>query len=76
MSLAIASALIAPAAWAQDAAPVGEAKTLGGLTVTARKREETLQEVPISITACSPEAGARGHVEDLCELDAQVPIGP
>ncbi|MGH8080730.1 MAG: TonB-dependent receptor, partial [Lysobacter sp.] len=73
LSLAIAAALVAPAAWAQDAAPTSDAKTLGGLTVTARKREETLQEVPVSITAFTPEALDRLNIEDLSDLDAQVP---
>ncbi|WP_363797319.1 TonB-dependent receptor [Lysobacter firmicutimachus] len=75
LSLAIAGALLAPAAWAQDAAPAAqaEAKTLGGLTVTARKREETLQEVPVAITAFTPEALDRLNVEDLSDLDALVP---
>ncbi|RPE81436.1 TonB-dependent receptor [Vulcaniibacterium tengchongense] len=79
LSIAIACALVAPAAWAQDApsaqeAPAHrEATTLGGVTVTARKREETLQEVPVAVTAFTPEALDRLNVEDLSDLDAQVP---
>ena len=37
-----------------------EATTLAGLTVTAQKREEALQDVPISITALA-RAAAAGH---------------
>ena len=80
LSLAIAGALMAsaaPAAWAQDTAAgepgVDEARTLGAVTVTARKREETLQEVPVAVTAFTPEALDRLGVEDLGDLDAQVP---
>ena len=80
LSLAIAGALMAsaaPAAWAQDTAAaepaVDETRTLGAVTVTARKREETLQEVPVAVTAFTPEALDRLGVEDLSDLDAQVP---
>lgn len=76
LSLAIACALLAPTAWAQDAAPAAEgdqAKTLGSVTVTARKREETLQEVPVAVTAFTADSLDRLNVEDLSDLDAQVP---
>ncbi|RZA37362.1 MAG: TonB-dependent receptor [Lysobacteraceae bacterium] len=76
LSLAIACTLLAPAAWAQDAAPaesVSEATTLDKITVTARKREETLQEVPIAVTAFTPETLDKLNVQDLADLDAQVP---
>uniref|UniRef100_UPI003980DC61 TonB-dependent receptor plug domain-containing protein n=1 Tax=Salmonella sp. s59311 TaxID=3159715 RepID=UPI003980DC61 len=53
--------------------PPTEATTLGGVTVTARKREETLQEVPVAVTAFTPEALDRLAVDDLGDLDAQVP---
>lgn len=77
LSLAIACALLAPPAWAQTAGPSQdaetEAKTLGAVTVTARKREETLQEVPVAVTAFTPESLDRLAVDDLGDLDAQVP---
>lgn len=77
LSLAIACALVAPVAWAQDAAsaqqPAADATTLGGVTVTARKREETLQEVPVAVTAFTADALDRLAIEDLGDLDAQVP---
>ncbi|HZH43789.1 MAG TPA: TonB-dependent receptor [Lysobacter sp.] len=79
LSLAIACALLASPAWAQStdaAAQSGsdaEATTLGSVTVTARKREETLQEVPVAVTAFTPEALDRLAVDDLGDLDAQVP---
>ncbi len=79
LSLAIACSLLAPAAWAQQAAPAqgaeatSEATTLDKITVTARKREETLQEVPIAVTAFTPETLDKLNIQDLADLDAQVP---
>jgi len=77
LSLAIGCILLAPAAWAQEAAPAAEAAsdatTLDKITVTARKREETLQEVPIAVTAFTPETLDKLNVQDLADLDAQVP---
>ncbi|HET6783678.1 MAG TPA: TonB-dependent receptor plug domain-containing protein, partial [Pseudoxanthomonas sp.] len=77
LSLAIGCILLAPSAWAQEAAPaaetVSEATTLDKITVTARKREETIQEVPIAVTAFTPETLDKLNVQDLADLDAQVP---
>ncbi|HWU71194.1 MAG TPA: TonB-dependent receptor [Pseudoxanthomonas sp.] len=79
LSLAIAGMLVSPAAWAQDAAATdggdkaSEAKTLDSVKVTARKREETLQEVPVAVTAFTPESLEKLNVRDLGDLDAQVP---
>ena len=81
LSLAIACVLLAPPAAfaqgaAQDTAPPAtgvDATTLGGITVTARKREETLQDVPVAVTAFTAESLDRLNVEDLSDLDAQVP---
>mgnify|MGYP006266709003 CR=1 FL=1 len=58
------------AAWAQDddneedGAQNEEATDLGAVQVTARRREETLRDVPISITAVSGE-----QLEDVGALD-------
>jgi len=76
LSLAIAMALVAPLAQAQEtsaAAQGEETTTLSGVTVTARKREETLQEVPVAVTAFTADALDQLNVEDLSDLDAQVP---
>ena len=83
LSFAIACALLAsPAAAsaqdaAQDAAPAAaegaKATTLGGVTVTARKREETLQDVPVAVTAFTAESLDRLNVQDISDLGAQVP---
>ncbi|QDH69864.1 TonB-dependent receptor [Marilutibacter alkalisoli] len=81
LSIAIACALLAPGAWAQDGAaaqggqpPATQASTtLDAVTVTARKREETLQEVPVAVTAFTADALDKLAVEDLSDLGAQVP---
>ncbi len=77
LTLALA-ALPAAQVLAQDQADVpdadkSEAAQLGTITVTARKREETLQEVPIAVTAFSAQKLDDFNVEDLSDLDAQVP---
>jgi len=82
LSLAIGGALLAAAlapAWAQDAGsrpavPSDRAPTtLESITVSARKREETLQEVPVAVTAFTPEAIDKLDIQDLGDLDEQVP---
>ncbi|SDQ38139.1 TonB-dependent receptor [Pseudoxanthomonas sp. CF125] len=77
LSLAIGCILLAPAAWAQEAAPAAEAAseatTLDKITVTARKREETLQDVPVAVTAFTPETLDKLNIQDIGDLDAQVP---
>ena len=78
LSLAIGCILLAPSAWAQESTTATEstarnATTLDVVTVTARKREETLQEVPVAVTAFTSEALDKLNVRDLGDLDAQVP---
>ena len=64
-------------ATAQDAATPAQdgpkTTTLEGIKVTARKREETLQEVPVAVTAFTADSLDKLNVEDLSDLDAQVP---
>ncbi|MGH8033042.1 MAG: TonB-dependent receptor, partial [Luteimonas sp.] len=77
LSLAvIVSLMTSPLAFAQDAppaAPQADPTTLDAITVTARKREETLQEVPVAVTAFTPETLDKLNVQDIGDLDAQVP---
>lgn len=77
LSLAVALGLSAPGAFAQDAgaAPAtgSSATTLDAVTVTARKREETLQDVPVAVTAFTAETIDKLNIEDIGDLDAQVP---
>lgn len=80
LSLAIGCVLLSsmPLAWAQDAAPATaspatNATTLDSVKVTARKREETLQDVPVAVTAFTAETLDKLAIEDIGDLDAQVP---
>ena len=71
------SMLASVPAFAQNAAAPADggkkATTLDAVKVTARKREETLQEVPVAVTAFTADALDKLNVEDLSDLDAQVP---
>ncbi|GAB3516286.1 TonB-dependent receptor [Pseudoxanthomonas daejeonensis] len=79
LSLAIGCVLVSPAlpALSQEAAeavqPQTRAVQLDTVTVTARKREETLQDVPVAVTAFTPETLDTLNIKDLGDLDAQVP---
>ena len=77
-SIAIAAALCVPqVALAQAAAPQdGASQDDGGLeeiVVTAQKRDEDLQRVPIAITAVSGEAIVARGINSTMELNAIVP---
>ena len=78
-ALAVSVLATAIPVFAQDAAaPAAPAEgqkttTLESIKVTARKREETLQEVPVAVTAFTADALDRLNVRDLSDLDAQVP---
>ncbi len=71
------SLLASVPAMAQEAAATDaggqKTTTLDSVKVTARKREETLQEVPVAVTAFTADALDKLNVEDLSDLDAQVP---
>ena len=78
LSLAIGCVLLAPAAWAQEptattAGKTDQATTLDAVTVTARKREETLQEVPVAVTAFTAERLDKLNIRDIGDLNGQVP---
>jgi iron complex outermembrane receptor protein len=73
LSLGALQAHAQDAAAPADEAAAGEATTLDAIQVTARKREETLQEVPVAVTAFTPEAIDKLNIQDLGDLDAQVP---
>jgi iron complex outermembrane recepter protein len=66
----------ANAAYAQTAAPADDAESTGGLeeiVVTAQKRAESAQDVPIAISAFSGEALSEGGVSALPQLATLVP---
>jgi len=77
LAIGLTLSLAAAHAQAQDpaaAAPTGSgAVTLDAVQVTARKREETLQEVPVAVTAFTAESLDKLNIRDLGDLGAQVP---
>ena len=77
MVLAIGSlsgALYAPAAHAQNTSPRGTAALMiEEITVTARKREESSQDVPLAITAYGSDQIEALKVRDLTNLSVGMP---
>ncbi|HEY0662453.1 MAG TPA: TonB-dependent receptor [Lysobacter sp.] len=82
LSLAVAAALGSLSAMptlAQEAAPASatqeeeEATTLSALVVTAQKREEAMQDVPISITALPEQLLLDTGVRDIKDMQVLVP---
>ena len=47
--------------------------TVGEIIVTAQKREQSLQDVPISITAISPDAIVANRIQDVRDLSGLAP---
>jgi len=75
LHFAILAALGAALPAAAQTAPAAEAQvtTLDVVKVTARKREETLQDVPVAVTALTAEQLDKLAVKDLSDLQGQVP---
>ncbi|MCL9983750.1 MAG: TonB-dependent receptor, partial [Erythrobacter sp.] len=57
---------------AAEAASASEADD-GQIIVTARRREERLIDVPLSVTALSGESLAQQGIQDLTQIAQQVP---
>lgn len=81
-ALALAGAcIIAQPARAQSqsqegAAPVDDQQArerMETVTVSARRREERLQDVPLAVTAFSAKALARANIQSLADLQERVP---
>ena len=82
MNRYIKTALLAGAAWsalsatavAQDVpAPTEEATSVGDIIVTARRREESLKDVPVAVTAYSAERLEAVGAIDITELTRTTP---
>ncbi len=70
----IALAVAAPTAVAQeDASGAEEDRRLSTVTVTATQRTESIQDVPIAVTALDPELLQRAGVADVTSLDSVAP---
>jgi iron complex outermembrane receptor protein len=66
------SASVLPVA-AQESSQALDTKTLEVVIVTAQRREEKLQDVPIAVTAVSHDMLARRNAVDLSDLPGAVP---
>ena len=64
----VLGSLCAPMALAQDADEAATPRTLGTVTVTAQKREQTLQDVPVAVSVVGQEQIAKAQVLDLSDL--------
>jgi iron complex outermembrane receptor protein len=73
-SLAIAVSTISTAALAQDAGDaVDDSSGANEIVVTAQKRDERLQDVPIAVTAFTPDQLTQSGISDVLELAAVTP---
>jgi iron complex outermembrane receptor protein len=71
---ALSLPLAAPAAAQTPSRQVAQAGTmLEEIVVTARRREENLQSVPIAITAFTPEALQKNDIRNVADLEQAVP---
>ncbi|MEN1940658.1 TonB-dependent receptor [Luteimonas sp. MJ246] len=78
LSLAIVVALAAPALHAQDSAPAqaqpaSSATDLDAITVTARRRVESIQDVPVAVSAFGEEELKDLQASDVSGLQGAVP---
>ena len=73
-ALALSAAIsIAPSAVAQDADDAGDARRLNTVTVSATKRDETLQDVPVSVGAVPGDVIAKIGATDISDLTTYIP---
>jgi iron complex outermembrane receptor protein len=73
-TISIASLSVGSAAFAQDNTPqASDAADDNVIVVTATKREQTLEEVPISVSVTTAESIERSQVRDLIDLQTLVP---
>ncbi|HKQ83956.1 MAG TPA: TonB-dependent receptor [Steroidobacteraceae bacterium] len=68
-------ALPAPSAWAQadSQSPTDNDSSLEEILVTARKRQESLQTVPLSVSAVTGDQLVAGGVKGMADINQSVP---
>lgn len=72
--LALAAAMLPGTAMAQGTAPAADADTgIAEIVVTAQRREENLQDVPISVSAFGAKQIAEKGLTDVSRLEGLVP---
>ncbi|MEY4255322.1 MAG: hypothetical protein RLZZ141_549, partial [Pseudomonadota bacterium] len=70
---AIAVAAVAMPAFAQEAAPAKGGSILEELVVTAQKREEAIQDVPIAVSAFSQDSLEKAKIDGGPNLQLAIP---
>jgi iron complex outermembrane receptor protein len=69
----LAMAMSAAPAWAQSAAPTDEATEVLEVVVTAQKREERLQDVPVAVSVASGDQLEQQNIGNIDQLKLIVP---
>src|SRR5258708_11622985 len=69
--LAVSGAVVTGSSWAQQ--PAANQQVLTEIIVTAQKREQNIQDVPISVIALSAQQLKDGGVTDIKNLQALTP---
>ncbi len=72
VGLTALAAGVAPIAMAQDDADEG-ARRLSTVTITATKREQTLQDVPVAVSVVDNTTIEKAEIQDLNDLQSVVP---
>lgn len=74
-ALFVGSGSLSAPLWAQQTSPAKaeETEKVEKVTVTARRREETLQDVPISVTAFTADAISKTGMPDITAVALSVP---
>jgi len=72
-SMVVASLMHMPAAQAQNAADADDLFTVEEIIITARKRSESVQDVPIAVTALSQSLVKDGNFDEITEFLELVP---
>jgi len=70
---ALALVIATPAFAQQKPAPAPDSNAIEEVVVTATKREQTLQDVPISVAVTGQQTIERAQVKDLIDLQSVVP---
>ena len=73
LAASIALMTVAGATLAQEDASAGEELTLEEIVVTAQRREQSLQEVPISVTAFSAESLQKNNITEARDYLSAAP---
>ncbi|MEM7329935.1 MAG: TonB-dependent receptor [Pseudomonadota bacterium] len=70
---ALAMSAVSPIAVAQDNDDEADARTLNTVVVTTQKRDESIQDVPIAVSAFDPDALERLNIDTGSDLQFNIP---